>query len=111
MAKAAGAPGHRRAILFVMPSPRAMESHNRLSETNAIARDRYQYALGSAPPSEKARLGIQVGSNTIATSKPTAMAIMNSKNVWILTDDSNSLVSEGGTGIFSPINILLAGCW
>jgi hypothetical protein len=65
-----------------------MEIHNRESETKAVARERYQYALGLSLPSENAMFGKNVGSNTTATSNPTMVANKNSKNDWMLTEDS-----------------------
>ena len=76
-AKAAGAPGQRRAILLVGRIPSAMEIHRMLSETNAVARERYQYTFGSVPASDAAMLGSQLGIAVIAASKPTIMASMN----------------------------------
>src|ERR1051325_2538558 len=97
MANAAGAPGQRRAILLVMPSPSAIESHKMLSETNAVARERYQNTFGSVPVRDFAILGNHVGSTRIAAVRPTIIAIMIIKKNWILTDDSYSF-STGGVG-------------
>src|SRR6266487_602331 len=99
MAKAAGAPGHSRAILFEMPIPKAMESHKMLSETKAVARERYQNTFGSVPISDVAMLGSHVGSNKIAVIKPTIMASMIIRKNWMLTDDSYSFSAGGIAGI------------
>src|SRR6186713_1238453 len=111
MAKAAGAPGQRRAILLVMPIPRAIESQRMLSETKAVARERYQNTFGSAPASDAAMLGSQAGSSKVAASKPTIMAIRIIRRNWILTEDSYSFSTGAGGMIVSLTSILPAfGC-
>src|SRR5262245_55960312 len=96
MANAAGAPGHRRAILLVMPSPSAIESHKILSETKAVPRERYQYTFGSVPVREAAMFGSQAGSIKIAASRPKIMANRIKRKNWILTEDSYSFSKETG---------------
>ncbi len=103
MANAAGAPGQRRAILFEMPTPNAIEIHKILSDTNAVARERYQYTFGSVPVSEVAMFGSQVGNTRIAAVKPTIIASMIIRKNWMLTDDSNSFSTGGVGAIFNSL--------
>jgi hypothetical protein len=83
-------PGHKRANLLVIPKPNAMESQSRDKDTNAVARERYQYAFGASPLKENAMFGKKIGSNKTATSNPTTPAKRNNTNDWMFTEDSNS---------------------
>jgi hypothetical protein len=57
-----------------------METDKRVNETNAVARERYQYIFGLSLPRENAMFGKKVGSNKAAVSKPRMMANKNRKN-------------------------------
>src|SRR5512147_1538056 len=98
IANAAGAPGHKRAILLLMPMPRAMEIHRIVSETNAVARERYQYTLGLSPIREVARRGSQAGSSRMAASTPVRMASMIKRKDSNVIEDSSNSFSTGGVG-------------
>jgi len=81
-------PGHKRAILLVIPKPNAIESHRSDKETNAVARDKYQYAFGPSPLNENAKFGKTKGSNNTAINNPITDAKRKSRNDWMLIDDS-----------------------
>src|SRR5438045_6017049 len=68
--KAVKAPGQMRATLLPIISPLAIENQSSAKDVKALARDRYQNTLGSAPARDAARDGTHRGIVKNATPVP-----------------------------------------